>query len=76
MTEIISLTPDQTALLLDFLKKSATAIEKFAEIERTEARERLGKAYKMILEWGHERRERQAANGETNMLSVPPVEKK
>jgi hypothetical protein len=41
---------DQTALLFDFLEKSATTIEKLAEIERTEARERLGKAYKMILD--------------------------
>jgi len=76
LTETINLTPDQTALLFDFLEKSASTIEKLAEIESTEARERLGKAYKMILEWGRKRRERQAANGETNMLSVPPVEKK
>ena len=76
LTETINLTPDQTALLFDFLEKSVSTIEKLAEIESTEARERLGKAYKMILEWGRERRERQAANGETNMLSVPPVEKK
>jgi len=76
LTETINLTPDQTALLFEFLEKSATKIEKLAAIESTESRERLGKAYKMILEWGRERRERQAANGETNMLSVPPVEKK
>ena len=76
LTETINLTPDQTALLFDFLEKSVSTIERLAEIERTEARERLGKAYKMILEWGRERRERQAANGETNMLSIPPVEKK
>jgi len=76
LTETINLTPDQTALLFGFLEKSVSTIEKLAEIERTEARERLGKAYKMILEWGRERRERQAMNGETNMLSVPPVEKK
>jgi len=76
LTETINLTPDQTALLFDFLEKSVSTLERLAEIERTEAGERLGKAYKMILDWGRERRERQAANGETNMLSVPPVEKK
>ena len=76
LTETINLTPDQTALLFDFLEKSVSTIDRLAEIERTEARERLGKAYKMILDWGRERRERQAANGETNMLLVPPVEKK
>jgi len=48
LTETISLTPDQTALLFDFLEKSVSKIEMLAEIERSEARERLGKAYKMI----------------------------
>jgi hypothetical protein len=76
MTETINLTPDQTALLFGFLEKSVSALEKLAEIERAEARERLGKAYKMILEWGRERRERQAANGEANKLPISPVEKK
>jgi hypothetical protein len=76
LTETINLTPDQTALLFGFLEKSVSTIEKLAAIESTEARERLGKAYKMILEWGRERRERQATNEETNILAVPPVEKK
>jgi hypothetical protein len=76
MTDTLNLTPDQTALLFDFLEKSVSTIEKLAEIESAEARERLGKAYKMILEWGRERMERQAANGETNKQPVSPVEKK
>jgi hypothetical protein len=76
LTKTISLTPDQTARLFDFLENSVSTIEKIAEHERTEAKERLGKVYRMILEWGRERKARQVANAEVNNLLIAPVDKK
>jgi hypothetical protein len=46
LTETINLTPDQTALLFDFLEKSVSTLERLAEIERTEAGRDWGKPIK------------------------------